>query len=130
MPGPGSEPADLGGSSDNYVTAGEFVDGGEIKIAKLVSTLLGAAWLTVAAGWIMVMQAVVTAHVRVLDAVAAMYVRIIEAAVGGGAETVQASWGAAFRAAVETNRLLAPVILSVEVVLVAALLLYARRRWV
>lgn len=126
----GSELEDIGGASDNYVTASAFVDGGEIKIAKLVSTLLGAVWLTVAAGWIMVAQAVVTVHVRVLDAAADMYVRIIDTAISDGAETVRVSWASAFRAAVETNQLLAPIILSVEVVAVMALLLYARRRWV
>ncbi|WP_132060248.1 hypothetical protein [Halorussus amylolyticus] len=117
-------------SSSGPVEPNAFVEqGGEIKIAKLVSTLLGAVWLTVAAGWIMVMQAVVTVHIRVLDAAAAMYVRVIEAAVGGGAETIEASWASAFRAAVETNRLLAPMIFSLEVIIVTALLLYTRRRW-
>ena len=106
------------------------MDGGNIKIAKLVSTLLGAVWLTAVAGWITINQAIVTVHLRILDAVATVFVRVIQAVGGGGAKTLRESWRAAFLSATQTSELFAPLIFTVEIVLVSALLLWARERWV
>jgi hypothetical protein len=104
-------------------------DGTEILVGKLISTLLGGLWLTVSAGWITVTQAIVRIHIRLLDAASGAVVAIVQAAGAGGAETLRVAWGEAFRAAAAANPLLAPAILSLELVVVSALLLYARRRW-
>lgn len=129
MSGGLDEIADLGNGARDGTLASQYVLGGEILVGKLVSTLLGAVWLTVVAGWITVSQAIVTVHLRVIDAIAQLYVRVIKAFGQGGAETIRASWRSAFLAAVETNELLAPLLLTTEVVVVSALLLWARRRW-
>lgn len=118
------------GGNDGAVVAEMFVRDGEIQMAKLLGALLGAAWLTVVAGWILIVEAITLVHIRVLDAIAALYVRVIDAAGTGGAETLRVGWSSAFRAAVDASPFLAPAILSVEVVAVSALLLYAKRRWV
>ncbi|WP_311170644.1 hypothetical protein [Halobellus ordinarius] len=117
-------------SSDS--SASEFVKAGtgEIKIAKLVSTLLGAVWLTIAAGWIAVSRTIVQIHVSVLNAVAQMYSGIIRAFATNTVEASEAAWGAAFRAAVEADPLLAPIIFSIEIVVVSGLLVTASRRWI
>lgn len=110
---------------------GRFVgDGGSVKIAKLVGALLGSLWLTVVGGWITFVQAIATVHIRVLDALASMYVRIIRAVGTGGAETIRVSWTSAFRAASEANPLFTPILFSLEIAVVAGLLVWARRRWV
>lgn len=120
-----------GGGGSNGIPADAFLsdDGTEILVGKLVSTLLGGLWLTVSAGWITVVQAIVRVHLRIIDAAASLYAGVIRAAGAGGAETLRVSWRAAFQAAVDTNPLLAPTIMTLEVVIVSALLLYARRRW-
>ena len=126
-PGPKFREAGGGSSVDEtlYVT-----EEGDLLLAKLVSTLLGSVWLTVAAGWIMVVEAIARVHIIVLDTAGATVVRVIQAFGFGGARTLQVSWGAAFRAAVEAEPMLAPVLFSLEIVVVSALLLWARRRWV
>lgn len=117
-------------SGGTGLRASAFTDGGEILVGKLVSTLLGGLWLTVAAGWITVNQAIVRVHFRILDAIADLYVGVIEAVGQGGAKTLRVSWAESFRAATEVNGLLAPMLFSAEVIVVSALLLFARRRWV
>lgn len=119
------------GSGDGGLPAAVFIarDTGNIKVAKLVSTLLGSVWITVAAGWIMVINAIVRVHLSVINAVATLFVRVLEAFGQGGAETLRESWRAAFLSAVEANQLLAPVMFSLEIVTVSALLLWARERW-
>lgn len=117
------------GSGDGSLPPSEFVDDGEIQLAKLASTILGAIWLTAISGWILIVETIALVHVRVLDAIANLYVRVIDAAGRGGAETLEVSWSAAFRAAVDAEPMLAPAILTLEIIAVSALLLYARRRW-
>jgi hypothetical protein len=107
----------------------EFVSGGEVLIGKLVSTLLGSLWLTIAAGWITVSRAIVQIHVSLLNTVAETYSAIVLAFGEGAAEASRATWGAAFQAAVDASPLLAPVIFSVEIVVVSGLLVVATRRW-
>jgi len=120
------KPGGAGGS----VEASDFLaEGGEIQLAKLVSTLLGSLWLTVAAGWIAVVNAIARVHLQLIDAAASMYARIIRAYGSGGAETIRVSWASSFQAAIEANRLFAPLLFSLEVIAVTALLLWARRRW-
>lgn len=113
------------------VGASEFIEAGtgNIKLAKLISTLLGAVWLTAAAGWIIITQAIVTVHLRVIGAVATLFTRVIRAFGQGGAETLRESWQAAFLSATQMSKLFAPLLLTVEIVVVSALLLWARRRW-
>ncbi len=106
-----------------------YIKDGEILVGKLVSSLLGGLWLAVAGGWITVMQSINRVHIQILDAAAGMVVRIVEAAGGGGAETIRVAWAEAYRAAVAANPLLAPALMTLEIILVSALLLYARRRW-
>lgn len=120
-----------GGSSlpSGSIEGGEFVEEGEILLGKLVSTLLGGVWLTIVAGWVAISEAIVQVHINVVNAAAATQVRIIRAFGEGGADTLEVGWASAFRAAVEAEPLLAPVIFSAEVVVVTAILLWARRRW-
>lgn len=121
---------DLAGGAGGSVEASTFIsDSGDIRLAKLVGTLLGSLWLTVAAGWIAVANAIARVHIRIVDAAASMYARIIRAYGDGAAETLRVSWAESFQAAVEANRLFAPLLFTVEVVVVTALLLWARRRW-
>lgn len=117
------------GSGTVGLDAESFVDGGEILIGKLVGTLLGALWLTIVAGWMTLIQAIAAVHISLLNAFQGMIVSIITAAGVGGAETIRASWGAAFQGAVEVSPLFAPMVFSLEIVLVSALLIWARRRW-
>ncbi|NHN59820.1 MULTISPECIES: hypothetical protein [Halorussus] len=116
-----------GGSMNLWATT--YIKDGEILVGKLVSSLLGGLWLAVAGGWITVMQSINRVHIQILDAAAGMVVRIVEAAGGGGAETIRVAWAEAYRAAVAANPLLAPALMTLEIILVSALLLYARRRW-
>ena len=106
-----------------------FVSGGEIKIAKLMSTLLGSLWLVVAAGWISITQAIVQIHVSLLDAAAQMYYNIIVAFGTNAARASRETWGEAFRAAVEVSPLLAPALFSIELIVFAGIILAAGRRW-
>ena len=106
-----------------------YVSGGEIKIAKLVSTLLGSVWLVFAAGWITVLQAIVQIHISILNAGADMYREILLAFGRNTIEASQIAWGEAFRAAVDANAVLAPAIFSIEIVVVSGLLVGAGRRW-
>ena len=125
-----SQPFDFGSPSGApEVSAGEFVDGGEIKIAKLVGTLLGATWMTVIAGWITVIQAVNRVNLEILYAIAGMFDAIITTFGQEGARTLRESWGAAYRSAVAVDPVVAPLIMTVEVVLVTGLLVWARRRF-
>lgn len=117
------------GDPSSGLSASVFVEGSEIKLAKLVSTLLGSVWMTAVAGWITVTQAIVTVHLRILDAIANLYVRVIRATGEGGAEALEASWSSAFQSAANTSPLFTPMIFSLEVVAVSAILLWARRRW-
>lgn len=107
-----------------------YVSGGEILIGKLVSTLLGALWLTIAAGWITISRAIVQIHVSLLNAAAEMYSDILLAFGTNATRASEVAWGAAFRAAVDASPVLAPVIFSLEIVVVAGLLVGAGRRWV
>ena len=109
----------------DFVKAGT----GEIKIAKLVSTILSALWITVAAGWIAVARAIAQVHISMLNAAAGMYSQILLAFGRGATETTQVAWGAAFRSAVEASPMLAPVLFSIEIVVVMSLLIGAARRW-
>lgn len=120
-----------GGGSLSSVQVGAFLsdDGTEILVGKLVSTLLGGLWITVIAGWITVVEAIVAVHVRVLNAMTGLSVGVIRAAGVGGAETLRVAWAEAFRAAAAANPLFAPTIMTLELVLVSALLLFALRRW-
>jgi len=118
-----------GGGTISGPPASEFIEDGEILLGKLVSTLLGGVWLTVVAGWITINQAIVQVHINLLDVAARSYARMIRAAGQGGAETLEVGWASAFQAAVDAEPLLAPIIFSAEVVVVSALLLWARRRW-
>ena len=106
-----------------------FVSGGEILVGKLVSTLLGSLWLVVAAGWITVTQTIVQIHISLLDAAAEMYYNIIVAFGENASRAAFVTWGEAFRAATETSPLLAPALFSIEIVVVAGLLVVATRRW-
>ena len=106
-----------------------YVSGGEILIGKLVSTLLGSLWLTVAAGWITVSRAIVQIHISVLNAAAETYRQILTTFGSNAVEASQVTWGAAFRASVEVNPLFAPAIFSIEIVVVSGLLVSAARRW-
>lgn len=109
--------------------ASTYVSGGEILIGKLVSTLLGALWLTIAAGWITVSRAIVQINVSMLNAAAEMYSDILLAFGANATEASRVAWGAAFRAAVDASPILAPVIFSIEIVVVSGLLIGASRRW-
>lgn len=113
------------------VSASWFVeDGGEILVAKLVSTLLGALWITVAAGWITIVQTLAEIEIQILNRAAAAYVAIIRAVGVGGARTIEATWAGAAAASIEASPVLAPVIFSAVVVVTFAILVAARRRWV
>ena len=119
------------------VNGGEFVEvvgSGEkttitILWAKLMGTLLGGAWLTVVAGWTFVIDAVTVVNVRLLRAIGGGYASIIRTVGVGGAQGYQVLWGGAFQAAIETSPLLAPLIMSLELVFVSGVLLWALRRW-
>ena len=119
----------LGQGGSMNLWASSYIKDGEILVGKLVSSLLGGLWLAFAGGWITVTQAIARVHIRILDAAAGTVVRIVQAAGGGGAETIRVAWGEAFRTAAEANPVFVPVIMSLELVVVSALLLYARRRW-
>jgi len=58
-----------------------------------------------------------------------MYSGILRAFGTNAASASEVAWGAAFRAAVEASPLLAPVIFSIEIVVVFGLLIGAARRW-
>jgi hypothetical protein len=107
-----------------------YVSGGEILIGKLVSTLLGALWLTIAAGWITVARAIVQIHVSLLNRAAEMYSQILLAFGTNASRASRVAWGEAFRAAVDASPVLAPVIFSIEIVVATGLILAAARRWV
>lgn len=107
-----------------------YVAGGEVLVGKLVGTLLGSLWLTVVAGWITVVEAIVRLHVQILDAIQQAQIAVLMAFAEGGADAYRESWSAAFRAAVEVDPLVAPAIMSVEIIAVSALALWARRRWI
>ena len=122
-----------GGSGSSSVTTGtviaeDYVEGGEILIGKLISTALGAIWLTVAGGWIAIVDAIVSVHVALLLRASEAYVSVIEAIGSGGEETLRVGWAAAFRSAVEADPLLAPIILTLELTVVAGIALTFRRR--
>jgi hypothetical protein len=108
--------------------AGNYTDGGTILIGKLVSTLLGAVWLTVVGGWWAIASAVVRVHMAMINAAANGYAGIIDAVGQGGAETIRVTWASAFQAAVETNPLFAPILITLEVIAVSAIFLELRRR--
>lgn len=108
--------------------AGNYTDGGTILIGKLVSTLLGAVWLTFVGGWWAIVSAVVRVHMAMINAAANGYAGIIDAVGQGGAETIRVTWASAFQAAVETNPLFAPILITLEVIAVSAIFLELRRR--
>jgi hypothetical protein len=124
----GWTPPTVGTSTDPRVFAGSFTDGGTILIGKLVSTLLGAVWLTILGGWWAIVSAVVQVHMAMINAAADSYAGIITALGQGGAETIRVTWASAFRAAVETNPLIAPILLTLEIIVVSAIVLEVRRR--
>ncbi|EMA24635.1 hypothetical protein [Haloarcula argentinensis] len=124
----GWTPPTVGTSSDPRVLAGSYTDGGTILIGKLVSTILGAVWLTFVGGWWAIISAVVEVHVAMINAGADGYAGIIRAMGQGGAETIRITWASAFRAAVETNPLFAPILLTLEIIAVSAIFLELRRR--
>lgn len=119
-----------GGGGSDSVLASEFVDGGSIKTMKLMGTALGAVWLTFASGWIALMNAFARLHMAPINAAASLYATVLRTV---GDEAVSAStlaWGEAFRAAIEVSPVLAPAILTAELLLVGAMFTEARRRWV
>lgn len=124
-----SGPKLFGGGSGTSLSASEFTSGSSIKVGKLLGVMLSSLWLTVVAGWIVVEQVVLAIHVTLLESVARLLERWILAAFTGGAETARLAWGEAFRGAVEASPLFAPVLLSAEILLVAAILSGAARRW-
>lgn len=117
-----------GGGGGIPVNSSAFVDGGEIKVAKLVGTLLSALWLVIVSGWITVANAIVTAHIRIIGAVEDLYVNLITSIGVGTAETFRLGWRSAAEGALTVSPLLAPAIFSLEIVFVATIFLSVRRR--
>lgn len=117
-----------GGSGSSGPLAESYVDGGEILIGKLVGTALGAFWLTVVSGWYAIVSAIVRVHISLITATSSAYASIINAVGGGGAETLRLGWASAFQAAVQADPLLAPLLLTLEVVVVSAIAIAVRRR--
>lgn len=113
----------------NLVQAEDYVDGGEVLIGKLVGTSLASIWLAFVGGWIGLITTVARVHIRMIRTIEGVYVSVITAFGEGGAETLRYGWSEAFRAAVDTSPLLAPAIMSLELIAVSWLLLWARRRW-
>lgn len=113
----------------DLVTADDYVDGGKILVGKLVGTFLGSIWLAFIGGWISVQTAVAQVHIQALNQAGQSAAAVVTAFGAGGADTLRYTWGEAFRAAVETSPLLAPAIMSVELIVVSYLLIWARRRW-
>ena len=118
----GSPSQDLGN------LAGTYVEDGRILYVKLLGTVLGSIWLVAVGGWIAVQEAIVSIHVMILETAQQQYVRVINAIFGDGAEVITASWGAAYRAAVETEPILAPLTLIVEITITMGLIHYLRQR--
>lgn len=116
------------GGSSGTAAAGAFVDGGEVLIGKLVSTLLGAVWLTVVGGWYAITSAITRVQIALINSVRNAQVAIIRAVGAGGAETIRVGWASAAQAAVETSPLFAPLLLTMEIILVSAVALTVRRR--
>lgn len=117
-----------GGGGGIPVNSSAFVDGGEIKIAKLVGTLLSALWLVIVSGWITVANAIVTLHIRLIGALEDLFVGVITAIGVETAETFRLGWRSAAEGALTVSPLLAPAIFSLEIVLVAGIVLAVRRR--
>lgn len=119
-----------GGDLEDYLgdLAATHVADGKILYAKLLGTVLGSIWLVLVGGWITVTEVIVNVHVHVLNTIQAQLVRVIDAIFGDGADLITASWGATYRAAVETEPILAPLTLVVEVVLTWLLLDYLREQ--
>lgn len=113
----------------NLVKPDDYVDGGELLIGKLVGTIMGSIWLAFVGGWISVLRAIAQVNIQVLNRIEQGWVTVITAFGEGGAETLRYTWGEAFRAAVDTSPLLAPTIMTLELITVSFLLIWARRRW-
>lgn len=119
-----------GVSADSSVSAEEFVgDGGDVMVGKLASTVLGATWLAFVTGLNGIFTAFAQVHIEILRSVGSLYSAVITAYGQGGAATLRLGWGSAFRAAVDASPLFAPVLMSLELGLIAVILVWARRRW-
>ena len=116
-----------GGTSTTNAYLSE--DGTKILVGNLVGSLLGGLWLTFVGGWISVGEAVARVHIRILDAIAGLYSGVLRAFGVGGAQTLRVSWAEAFRSATAADPVLAPLLLTMELVVVSWLLVYAQRRW-
>ncbi|WP_435145918.1 hypothetical protein [Halobaculum sp. P14] len=117
------------GAGGFEVKPGDFIGSNGIMIGKLVSTLLGALWLVFAAGWITLIRAIVRLHLVPINAAASLYAGIIRTLGGQASQTARLAWGEAFRAAVEASPILAPAIMSAEIIVVVLILAAARQRW-
>lgn len=115
-------------SSADGLDPGLFVDGGEIKVAKLVGTLLGAVWLSVVSGWISVGEAIAQIHIQVINGIADGWVSIITTYGGQASSTQRVVWASALKAALETSPMLAPLLMSIEVAIVWGVIVTVRRR--
>lgn len=118
------------GTGGSVELAETFVTGdGGIKVAKLVSTLMGSLWLVTAAGWISIANAIAQVHIAILEAFAGYYTSAVRTLGLGGARVARANWGAAAESAFELDPLLAPLVLTLELIVVSGLVLWTAERW-
>ncbi|QHS17786.1 hypothetical protein GWK26_11870 [haloarchaeon 3A1-DGR] len=120
-------PSREGGRFDP-VLAGDFVEDSEILVGKLIGTLLSAFWLAVVSGWLTFAETIATIHIRVILSFRDAYVTLFETLGQEAEATFLESWATAFEASVEVSPLFAPAIFTVELALVAAIVLVFRRR--
>ena len=112
----------------SQLNTGAYVTESRIKYGKLVATALGATWLTLVGGWITVQRTVVNIHIRLLTAVQGALVEIIQATLGRGAGLIRGSWAQVYQSAVETEPILAPLTLVLEIALVVGIVVWFRQR--